>query len=267
MESPINMLSGTDMAHVAKKAFADFELQRKGLEQGGTDKELQAISKKMGIDARKLSSVALDDARMVNRMDEDFKRVTRHLVKVKNTCTFSEYRDKWFALHELIHPDMPDYQERVNERRALSVEYLDRFMPNYPINIVSDHDPNEVLVTLPPQYMTVNTIQGDPSQVIDAFTNHSAKNLAHLIPQSGGLLTKLMYIVQNKTNADINKARLACFEANIKVLQLFNPDHPLLKKLQEIVDAHEKEMISKDTKEDNINENGGIDDTNGIDFF
>lgn len=276
MDNPLKLLTTDDTTDTVKFAYNLFENQRQQLEKKHDDDELNKIAAKMpGVNVRKLSPIALDDARLVNRIDEDYKRINNYLIKTKNTCTFSEYRDNWFPLHELMYPEMPDYERKVQERRALSEEYFQRFISTAPITIVDDYDPNKILAVIPPQYIPINTIQGDASRVIDQFTYHAGRDQENFTVQTGNLLSKLIGVSQQNDPEQINKIRMICFEANLKVLKLFNPDHPLLKKIEELekkkqeneVKVIEKQKGLKSIKTNNNNDTNVIDDNTEFDFF
>lgn len=278
MDNPLKLLTGKEdnskTFQVIDTAYTLLESQYKQLEKKHNDEELNHIAKKMpGVDVHKLSPMALDDARIVNRIDEDFRRINNYLIKTKNTCTFSEYKEHWFPLHELMYSEMPDYEEKVRERRVLSQEYFQRFISSAPIIIVDDYNPNKVLAVIPPQYIPINTIQGDPSRILDQFTYHAGRDQEHLTVQTGNLLSKLIGMNQERDPNKINRVRMACFEANLKVLKLFNPDHPLLKKIEELEKKKKEEKAIEDkkelknTKSDNSNEENVIDDDSNFDFF
>lgn len=269
LKSGVSLLTKEDISSASKDVFSILEEQQKDFNNNINKKELDTISKKMNIDVSKLNGTTLDDARMVNRIDEDFKRLNAYIVKKKNTCTFSEYKNNWFPMHELICSEMPDYEEKLRERRDLTIRYMDRFLTGYPIRIVSDHDPNEVLAVMPPMYMPINTVQGNASQIFDLYTNYAIKDIDHLTSQSGKLMSTIMYATQGKTPEQISDMRRITFEANLRVLKLFNPDHPLIKKIEEL-EKKKKEL--KDTKTDNIKNNESkeenvLDDDSNFDFF
>lgn len=274
MQRPVEILFGNNVSSsMIDETFEVFEQQRETLEKEQSKQELEQISKKMGkLNLNHLSPAALDDARMVNRIDEDFKRLNAYLVKTKNVCTFSEYKNKWIAVHELIYPEMPDYEHKVQERRSISAEYMDRFITTEAIKIVDDYDHEKVLVTIPPQFLPINTIQGKASQIIDMFTHHSNTDQEHLLNQSGSLLSRVMAAsVMQYTPEMIRQMRLACFKANIEILKLFNPEHPLLKQMEDTLKKHQEvnKNIPKleNIKQEDKVDNNVIDDDSNFNFF
>lgn len=207
--------------------------------------ELKKISDITKIPIDKIPYSALGDAQAVLRLQEDYDRILNQQIRSRNYISKSDYGYKWLELHERLDPDDPLYDNKLKRRKELSIEFMDTFLTDHPIYIHEDGDPNKILVTIPPMYMSINTIQGDDSTHIDAYTHSCKDNSRPDIQRHTGMsILQSLHNAQPINKEKIEHMRLQSLKASIEVLKLYNVDHPFLKQIEELEKAHNKTTTS-----------------------
>lgn len=238
------------------------------------EEERHAISEMAGgIDLDKLPPSGVADLLYVYRMEQERVRATEELARTRNRVSKSEYQARWYSLHETLDPKDPNYAQKKDQRIRLSDEFKQHFILTMPITIYEDGNPDNVLCIIPPTIMPINTVQGlEPSVLFDVFVaNSSETGRPDYRIQAGNAIAMHLHQSQALTPEMVKKLKLTTFAANLKVLQVFNPDHPLLKLVDNLANDIKKEhaaetVVGKNTA--TIPDGATVvDDSNAPDFF
>lgn len=236
------------------------EVQRKAYDIA----ELKKISDITKIPLDKLPVSAIGDAQAVLRLQEDYDRIIKQQIRAKNYISKSDYGFKWLELHERLDVNDPDYEYKLKRRKELSIEFMDSFLTDHPIYIHEDGNIDNILVTIPPMYMHVSTIQGEESNHIDAYTHSCKDNSRPDISRDRGIsVIKSMHNAQPINREKIEKMRLMSLKASIDVLRLYNIDHPFLKQIEEM----EKKQNVTNNKTNNVTTENNNEVEEDIKFF
>ena len=185
------------------------------------------------------------DLLSIARIEEEARQHQQEVLR-NNRCSASEYVNKWSFLHVVFENSGCKDIHEFNKRRAdLSTEYFQRFSPYHPIAIHDDHDPSNILVVIPEAMHTLNTIRGEAASAIDAFQAYGDHDRIDIRTNAHYGILQATADAQKVHVDDLQKKHVAVNEATIRVLRLFQPDHPLLKQL----DGQEAELAEKDKAE------------------
>ncbi len=183
-------------------------------------------------DPKQLSLSNKEDLYLMKDIDEKFDEWWKSLEE-RNRCTFSEYRDKWTFLHcGFEHSGYTDKQEWQREFARVSEEYKNRFCLQMPIVIVDDFNPSLVKAVIPSLFMRSNLIQGYDGAVFDSYHQFVAVNPPHGRNDIQNNVKQDLFNTVSRAHKWDDKAlawaQHQTNEMSIKVLELFQPDHPYL---------------------------------------
>lgn len=207
----------------------------------------------------------VSDVLAIATIEEEFDQLNQEIIKQKNRCSVSEYAGKWSFLHLLFEHSGCKTKHEFKQRRAqLSSEYVNRFSTQHPIIIFDDRNPNKVVAIIPPMYRPVQTLRGGANSTIDSFITYGACDRPDVERAANFNLVKAGVEAQRTTKEALSMMQAQTNDAVIRVLQCFNPNHPLLQKLKTVQTAAPQEASMETTVENNSNPNeitdGNLDD-------
>lgn len=202
----------------------------------------KAYTKKLNIKNPQYEASIREDLAMFNQIEKGLQELELY-IKKRNRCSLSEYAHKFILLHQLFeHSGYADQNEFNHARKVISEEYYSRFSLTHPIEIYDDKDPSRVIVTIPPHQKELNIIKSEDCWAVDHFQKyavHDRPDVALNVQQN------LTQVVVNANRVHVDDRILEHAEMTdeiIKVLQVFSPNHPLLKKVNDIDNKHEPEV-------------------------
>lgn len=185
------------------------------------------------------------------RIEEDSKEFERQQLK-RNKCSATEYSTKWTRLHLIFeHSGHVNKQDFEQERARLSVEYMERFSPFLPVAITADNDSTVILAVIPPVYKSLNPIQGYDASYIDQFIRYGDTDRIDIRAHAQTGIIQATVNAQKMHVDDLKQIQIDVNEHTIAVLRLFDPQHPLLMKLDGIkteAKTEESATTEKSTK-------------------
>lgn len=189
-------------------------------------------------------------------LEEEFDIINREQISKMNRCSLSEYGNRWVFLHLLFeHSGCSTRTEYKKKRRELSQEYIVRFSPQHNIVIYDDYDPTNVIAVIPAMYRPMQTIRGNATDAINAFSNFGASDRPDIQAAVTHNLMQATINAQRVEATDLEMHQARTYEAMIKVLECFNPDHPLVKSHHEsISNTSEPDQTTK-----NVSVSSGLD--------
>jgi hypothetical protein len=175
----------------------------------------------------------VSDVLAIATIEEEFEQINNEIIKTKNRCSVSEYANKWAFLHLLFEHSGCKTKHEFKQRRAqLSSEYLNRFSTQHPIVIFEDRNPNHVIAIMPPMYRQVQPLRGGANGAIDSFISYGVCDRPDVEQAANFNLVRAGVEAQQTTKEALKMMQAQTNDAIIKVLQCFEPNHPLLQKMQ-----------------------------------
>jgi len=176
----------------------------------------------------------VSDVLAIATIEEEFEQLNNEIIKQKNRCSVSEYAGKWSFLHLLFEHSGCKTKHEFRQRRAqLSLEYSNRFSTQHPIVIFEDRNPNHVVAIMPPMYRQVQPLRGGATGAIDSFISYGVCDRPDVEQAANFNLVQAGVDAQRISKEALQMMQAQTNDAVIKVLQCFEPNHPLLQKLQQ----------------------------------
>ena len=169
------------------------------------------------------------------QLGETWHREFEEGIKKRNRCSMTEYLTKWIFLHQTFESSgYTDQEEFYAERARVSEEYRERFSPQHPVTIFDDNDPNKVLTVIPAIYRPLKCINNNDANVIDAFTKYATIDRSDIVKAVHTNMMQAVIDAQKVDAKELEQQQADNMAESIKVLELFNPEHPLVKRKHEM---------------------------------
>lgn len=191
------------------------------------------------------------DVLHIASFEDEFDRISREDIAKRNRCSVSEYIDQWLLLHcHFEHSGYTELNEFKRERARRSLLYFDRFSTQHPIVIFADHNPTEVVAVLPRQYNPSKLIQGNYANAIDQFISYGEHDRPDVKHSANTALLSATVRVNSLEVSQKQLMQAKTVDEIVKVLRYFNPEHPLVKKMdtQKQIVTNEQEQKTKETQ-------------------
>jgi len=182
-------------------------------------------------DAQKGNASVMADVFTIASLEDEFDLLNTELIGKKNRCSASEYYDKWLFLHLLFeHSGCATQSEYREKRGQLSNEYMQRFSCQHDITVYDDYNPNNIVAVIPAMYRPMQTIKGSATDSVNAFINFGAIDRPDIQNAVNHRFAQAAIDAQKVHKQELELHQAKTYQAMIKVLEYFNPEHPLVKK-------------------------------------